>query len=310
MRTSELCNFKTRIAEINNNLSHVLFVFKQFSIDNESNFKKKKSLFTTEVYASNPFAEQFNVKLGNLESQAQTSLEYILDTLFVFTHTQFEVYLKDVYLFCKHNSTLKLVDLPNTKIYDNVMHELNIDVEKDIDNLLVSTYEYFRYRRNAIMHRDKSKRFQGALKSLVTGKKKKDNFDTSDEQLRENQLNGTELNTHWNRYREDLIARNQKAYTVHSFNFANRDLSVFSLTELLDVFNFYRLYASIIDGLVLSKVPKESLLNYCLIKHKEFYGQELESDFEKFKNRFKRSCIFALNINATDEEILKVHNGK
>lgn len=158
------------ISEINKHLSHTNFIFKQFSLDNDVKAYKHPKELTTKIYSTNEFAGQFNVKLKDIDGQAQKSLEYLLDTLFVFTNVQFEVYLKDVYLFAKNNSQLHLQEPPENKVYETIIDRMGIDLDREIDNLFVSTYEYFKYRRNAIMLRDKDKRFHGAMEDLVKGR--------------------------------------------------------------------------------------------------------------------------------------------
>ncbi|MEY5049982.1 MAG: hypothetical protein RLZZ175_3341, partial [Bacteroidota bacterium] len=46
MRTIELCKFEKKISEINNNLSHLIFVFNQFSLDNNSLLKENQEKLT------------------------------------------------------------------------------------------------------------------------------------------------------------------------------------------------------------------------------------------------------------------------
>lgn len=307
MRTSELCHFENKISEINNKLSHTVFVFKQFSLDNITNIAKNPEELTTKIYLENEYASQFNVKLSKIEEQAQESLEYIFDTFFVFTNTQFEVYLKDVYLFVKNNTSIALGEPPETKVYETVLSLLGIDIEKDIDNLIVSTFDYFKFRRNAIMHRDKEKRFQGAMEDLIKGSFAKDK--KKQVLFRQNQLNGTELNLKWKQHTDQLKANKSKSYTIQSFDFAKRDISKFNLNDLFDVFNFYRLYVSIIDKLILSKVSRNDLLKYCEAKHREFYGEEREKNYEHFLAHYKRTSKLVLNLNIEEDEARKIYNG-
>ncbi len=301
MRTNQLCDFETKTSEINNNLSHTVFVFKQFSIDNIAKTTNHPDDLTTKVYTENEYSRQFNVKLKDISEQADKSLDYILDTLFVFTNTQFEVYLKEVYLFAKHNSQLKLAEPPDSQVYETILDRIGIDQEKEIDNLFVSTYEYFRYRRNAIMHRDKDRRLQGALEDLIKGKNPNGIF-------RKVQYNGTELNLNWKRYTKSLDDANAKGYTIRTFDFANKDVSKFSLNDLFDVFNFYRLYAATIDKLVLGKIERKYLLNYLLKRHQENYGDKKEETIQIFTSRFQRTNKLELNLALTDEETEKIFN--
>jgi len=307
MRTIELCNFEKNISEINNNLSHTIFVFKQFSIDNKERNTKNPNELTTKIYTENEYSSQFNVKLKDIDEQAQNSLDYIFDTLFVFTNTQFEVYLKDVYLFIKENFIPSLPEPPDTKVYETILERLDIDIETELDNLFVSTFDYFRFRRNAIMHRHKTKRFQGALEDLVKGtfakdKKKKILF-------RENQLNGQELDLKWRQYSQNLKSQGLKGYSIQNFNFSNRDLSKFSVTDLFDIFSFYRLYAAKLDLLILEKIEKSKLTKYCHKQYKEFYGETKEETIEKFSSRFVRISKLVLNLEVEEKEVEEIFNG-
>lgn len=300
MRTNQLCDFEAKTSEINNHLSHTVFVFRQFSIDNSERTTKQPEDLTTKVYASNEYARQFNVKLKNISEQADKSLDYILDTLFVFTNTQFEVYMKEVYLFARNNSQLNLAEPPESQVYETILQRIGIDQETEIDNLLVSTFEYFRYRRNAIMHRDKDRRLQGALEDLIKGKNPNGVFRTA-------QFNGTELNQNWKRYAKALDDANAKGYTIRTFDFANRDVSKFSLTDLFDVFNFYRLYAATIDKLVLGKIERKFLLEYITKRHRENYGDKKDDTIHSFTTRFNRTNKLELNLTLTNEEIEKIY---
>lgn len=302
MRTNNLCDFNKKISEINNHLSHTVFVFKQFILDNEELTKKKPNELTIKEFSENIYAEQFNVKLKDIEEQSDKTFNYLLDTLFVFTNTQFEVYLKDVYLFVKHNSQLRLPEPPESKVYETILDRLSIDKEKDIDNLFVSTYDYFKYRRNAIMHRDKNRRLQGAVEDLIKGK-------NPDGIFRVNQLNGTELNLHWRRYNKNLEDNNLKGYSIKSFDFANKDISKFITLDLFDIFNFYRLYASKLDQLILSKIDRKHLLSYLKDCYVRNYGSVKEESLDKFKSRFVRTNKLELNLSLTDSEIVDLHNG-
>ena len=244
MRTPPLFDFQKNLSEINNNLSHTIFIFQQFEIDNKNLIKSSPEKFTTEHYLDNDYSHQFNVRFKDISEQAQKSLDYIYDTFFVFTNTQFEVYLRDAYLFVKNFSSKKLGEPPESKVYETVLEQLNIN-DADIGDLFVSTYQYFVHRRNAIMHRDKSKRLHGVMEDLIKGRDYKGKKNTSNrrknEKLKENQLNGNELNLQWKQYRETLAKEKKKGYKIETFDFAKRDISSFILNDLFDIFNFYRL---------------------------------------------------------------------
>lgn len=302
MRTRQLCEFETKISEINNHLSHTIFVFKQFSLDNKLKAEKQPDELTPQVYVENEFKEQFNVKLKDIDEQAEKSLNYIFDTFFVFTNTQFEVYLKDIYLFVRNNSQLSLGEPPETKVYETILARIGVDMETEIDNLLVSTYYYFRFRRNAIMHRDKNRRLQGALEDLIKGKNPNGLFRTK-------QLNGAELNLNWKRYTKAQDDKKVKGYTIRTFDFANKEVSKFTLPELYDLFNFFRLYAATIDKIILNKIDRKYLLTHLIKQHQKNYGTYKVETLQKFATKFQRTNILELNLQLTSEEIETIYNG-
>ena len=306
MRTRHLSEFEKNISEINNNFSHAIFVFRQFNIDNSERVSAHAGKLTMEVYPKNEYACQFNVRLTEIDGQAQKTLDYVLDTFFVFTNTQFEVYLKDVYLFIKRNFLTELPEIPESKVYSTILENLNINIEADIENLFVSTYEYFKLRRNAILHRHKDRRFQGALESLTTGSFKKDK---KNKLFRDNQFNGAELNLNWTQYKLMLKDRRLMGYKIESFDFSLRNASRFSTHDLIDVFNFYRLYAGRIDTVILQKIPRTSLLSFCLSKYEESYGNLKSNTFEQFSKQFGRICKFELNLKVDRIEIGNLYNG-
>jgi hypothetical protein len=307
MRTKSLREFENSVSEINNNLSHTIFVFNQFKLDNSQKILSHPEEFTTTVYQENELASQFNVRLSGIENQAQNTLNYILDTLFVFTNTHFEVYLKDVYLFVKDNFYSQLPEPPDSKVFDTIIESLGINTETEIDNLLVSTYDYFKFRRNAIIHRHRDKRFHGVLELLTTGgfrrdKKKKHLF-------RERQLNGQELNLHWREHREALQKNITKGHKIQTFDFASRDVSRFSLNDLIDVFNFYRLYAEKLDALIINKIQRQKLLDFCANKFSKTIGDKSNFTSEEFFKKINRIAKQELNLTLENAETTQLYNG-
>ncbi|RYY00964.1 MAG: hypothetical protein EOO53_20415 [Gammaproteobacteria bacterium] len=308
MRSRELCEFEKRISEINNRLSHFNFISKQFLLDNEKRLQNNLKKDVPEVYLENPCASQFNINIGEVEDKAIETTNYLLDTVFVFANTQFEVYLLDVYNFVRNNFDNSLPEPPDSKIYQTILEGLNVDIENDIENLFSSSYEYFKLRRNAIMHRKTEKRFQGALELLVTGQ-----FRNDPDKLklfRKSQLNGQELNREWKSYTKSIDDKNIRSYTIRNLSFTNRELSHFTFSELTDFLNFLRLYAKMIDFAILSKIERKKLVEYCLGKYDSYYLRDHTKDSaEKFRSSFTRISRIELNLQLTEEEILSHQKG-
>ena len=214
-------------------------------------------------------------------------------------------------MFVKNFSSKKLGEPPESKVYETVLEQLNIN-DADIGDLFVSTYQYFVHRRNAIMHRDKSKRLHGVMEDLIKGRDYKGKKNTSNrrknEKLKENQLNGNELNLQWKQYRETLAKEKKKGYKIETFDFAKRDISSFILNDLFDIFNFYRLYSSLIDKLIMKNFNTDELTEYCKKRYLEKHGSKKLS-LAKFKFLFCLESKFSINLKFTDSELEQIYNG-
>lgn len=64
MRSKHLTEFKKELSELNNCLSHYIFVWEQFHIDNSNKLIKQKNKLTTEIYSANVNSNQFNLMLS------------------------------------------------------------------------------------------------------------------------------------------------------------------------------------------------------------------------------------------------------
>jgi len=131
------------------------------------------------------------------------------------------------------------------------------------------------------------------MEDLVKGRK--------NEQFRGDQLNGIELNSAWKVYSDKI----NKGHSIQNTDFTSNDLSKFTLDSLIDVFNFYRLYVSSIDKIVLSKISRDKLLDCCENEYEVNYGKSHGNDYEKFSIKFRRAARMKLNLTIEDDEIRK-----
>ncbi|WP_419699033.1 hypothetical protein [Mucilaginibacter sp. NFX135] len=293
MRSQSLVDFHKSVSELNNHLSHTLFVFKQFKIDNQTLIGSKPNLRTIAAYKENEMAPQFDVTLNKLAESADVTLDYILDTFFVFINTRFEVYLIGLQNYVKANFDDMLPEPPDNHIYEKVLENFGINPEVQFGTLFTSTFSYYKLRRNATMHRDKKRRYQGLLERLIKG--------TPDEKLAANQLSGAALNNEWQSY----VKGQTKCHAVRNTDFTNKDLTRFGLPELIDVFNFYRLFAELIDSEVMGKQDRVKLLKYCHKCYKEFYNFPDDLLYESFAPKFLHICKLKLNLIPEQDEIKK-----
>ena len=288
MRSSKLSFFLNRISEVNNYLSHILFVLEQFDLDNKPLLtnKKKNEKLTTEIFSKNIQSETHNVKLSFLNEQKLQSIDFLKNTIFINVNTQFEVYLKDVYLFKKENFDDGLKELNKFKVYETFIENLNLtDAISDLNR---STYDYFVLRRNALVHRDKTKLHQGELADKI----KED---------------GKALNKNWFNYSNQLKANNSKGYTINNFNFSKRDLTTFTFDELINTINFYRLFAIQIDNLIVTDLNQDKVKEYLCAEFKTIYSDnKIYDDYSFFLKKFNHFTNNELSTQLEEEDLLKI----
>lgn len=288
MRSSKLSFFLNRISEVNNYLSHILFVLEQFDLDNKSLLtnKKKKEKLTTEIFSNNIQSETHNVKLRFLDDQKLQSIDFLKNTVFINVNTQFEVYLKDVYLFKKENFDKGLKELNKFKVYETFIENLNLNTA--ISELNKSTYDYFVLRRNALVHRDKTKLYQGELADKI-------------------KADGKELNKKWFDYSNQLKTDNSKGHTINNFNFSKKDLSTFTFDELISTINFYRLFAIQIDNLIMNDLNEDKVKQYLCTEFKLIYPEnKIIEDYSYFLKKFNHFSNNELNIQLDEDDLSKI----
>jgi hypothetical protein len=288
VRSSKLSFFLNRISEVNNYLSHILFVLEQFDLDNKSLLtnKNKREKLTTEIFSKNTQSITHNVKLSFLDEQKLQSIDFLKNTVFINVNTQFEVYLKDIYLFKKENFEDGLKELNKFKVYETFIENLNLNDK--ISELNKSTYDYFVLRRNALVHRDKTKLHQGELADKI-------------------KADGKELNKKWLSHSNKLKTNKSKGFTINNFNFCKRDLKSFTFDELINTINFYRLFAIQIDSLIVGNLNESDVQKYLLSEFKTIYtDNKICDDYSFFLKKFNHFSNNELNTQLEEEVLLKL----
>jgi len=275
MRTPSLQLFDNRISSLNNKLSQTIFIFEQFTLDNKQRIESNKTKLTTEVFKENKNARQFNTKLDKLNTESANTLQYIIDTFFASIYTIFEVYLKESYSFIRLKINTNIKELPDRKIFDFVFSELNIDIKGDIGREVYSTFVYFKLLRNSIIHRTNEKRVQGLFEDFISGKMNDDIL-----------LNGSQLNKYWKE-------QNQKL-GIEYFDFSRRSDLILSHQDLIETFNFFRLFVEKIDDILLKNYDVELLKRLTV----ESYLHSIEeSKAEKKLSKLLHFNMFFLNLD-------------
>lgn len=230
MRSPELKEFNEQLSELNNHFSHYIFVWEQFHIDNRDTIEKNKTELTTSIYTENKNARQFRVKLENLENANIETNSFILRSLYVLAYSQFEIYIRELYEFCR-----KINDsLPNLKVKERIpvqiFEHLELDITNEFEPQELLTFDYLRLRRNRIVHSgDKSR---GELAELKRQK-------------------GNSLNRFWNEnFKKGLIG----------LDFQSENVTHFEKKEIFDVINIYRKLIKKTDRFVLQKIGRNKII--------------------------------------------------
>ena len=287
VRSPKLPFFLNRISEANNYLSHLLFVLEQFDLDNNSLLtnKKRQSELTTVVFKNNKQAKIHNVKLSFLNEQKNESIDFLKNTVFININTQFEVYLKNIYLFKKENFDANLKELNKFKVYETFIE--NLGLSNKLSELNKSTYDYFVLRRNALVHRDKTKLHQGEFADKIKS-------------------DGKVLNRNWKNYSKEIKNNNLKSHTVDNFNFSTKNVNTFNFDELISTMNFYRLFSMEIDNLIVKELNNDCIHKYLFTKFKTIYP-DIET-FNIFSKKFSHFSNSELNLEIKPKELEKIWN--
>jgi len=230
LRSPELKEFYKQLSELNNHFSHYIFVWEQFHIDNKETIEKNKTELTTSIYTKNRNAHQFRVKLENLENANNETNSFILRSLYVLAYSQFEIYIRELYEFCRKTND----KLPNLKVKervpDKIFEHLEINSTNEFEPQELQTFDYLRLRRNRIVHSgDKS---TGDLAELKRQK-------------------GNSLNNFW----DDILKKG-----LVGLDFKSENVTYFEKKEIFDVINIYRKLIKKTDQVILQKIGRNKII--------------------------------------------------
>ncbi|RZK43345.1 MAG: hypothetical protein EOO90_03545 [Pedobacter sp.] len=234
MRTPYLAEFRHQLSELNNRLSHYIFVWEQFAIDNSTIISEHKKLQTTKAYPTNKFAPQYDVKLEKLEvSHSETSI-FILKSLFILLYTEFEVYIRSLYELARKADD----SLPNLGVRERVPDKIfeNLGILQAFEKKEVWTFDYFRLRRNRIMH--SGGQSKGDLADIIKNK-------------------GYALQKYW---------QNRLTSGLFGLNFQSEETSHFIKEEIFDFINIWRILTTKIDGLICEYITDVKITHFLYIE--------------------------------------------
>src|SRR5690606_8516344 len=281
MRSKHLTEFKKELSELNNCLSHYIFVWEQFHIDNSNKLIKQKNKLTTEIYSANVNSNQFNVKLEHLNTSHQSTFEFILKSLFLLAYSEFEVYMRTLYEFARKADN----SLPNLqvkeRIPDDIFKHLNIDTSLSFDLKETWTFDYIRLRRNRITHTGGQSK--GDLADIIKNK-------------------GNALQQFWT---------TKLTNALFGLNFQDEDTNTFSKEEIFDFINIFRLLTEKIDKIICLKIGEDKIIKTLETDFKSKNKTEIKSwGVKRSLRKFISYCKYEFDVTLTDDKIEKLNFGE
>lgn len=274
MRSEYLTNFRKGISELNNCFSHYIFVWEQFYIDNQNIVEMNINEFTKSIYKENTNSEQFYVRLDHLIKSKNNTYNFILNSLFILSYTQFEIYIRTFFQYIEKSDPVLLKSSNIDKIPDDFFNNLNIDISKIFTKEEILTFEYIRLRRNREIHNNGSS--DGKLGQLIKN-------------------NGRTLNEYW------IAKLNKESLGI---DFKSENTSKFDKGEIFDLMNILRYLSEKIDEITCNYLGRNSIIGYLLNEFKTNNQTKfIMWGDKKTKDKFLNFCRIKFDLLLDYEEI-------
>ena len=285
MKTEQLKDFYNSLSELNNSFTHYNFVWNQFNSDYLEIIKDNPETQTNDYFKENSFKRKHNIKFIELENEHKKTYQTLINGIFVLINLNFESYLKNILEFSisvdskilKYNDKIT-VSNEDSIVLGKVFNRINID-KKNIDIELLDTLDYFRLKRNRLIHSN-SKYISTTITELLKNK-------------------GISLNKFWNKNSPS------KLQGIDFTNKENFDELTFSI--VIDSINTFRKIAEEINNEVIKKLTFEKIFEkIILVDFAKNYGKKINKfKTEKKINKFKSYCKSEFGIEVNDIQIQK-----
>ncbi|MGL4503237.1 MAG: hypothetical protein ACRCU2_29520 [Planktothrix sp.] len=250
-----------------------------------------------EVFGLNEFRQQFNYRLSEIPMITEETINFLMLNTFIMTYSALENYFKDIYNY-RYETTNNLQSSSEKSLLEVAFDNLHISPQKydakQIDrnkNVIYDeeyqTLNYIRLRRNALVHR-KNPKASSALNDFIKAKGKILNKYWSDSQIiyspetKENKLE------------------------IKVIDFCKKEnIRVFTLEEIIDVFNIVRRIVEKIDLFVLNNIGEKKLKEDIFLKFLQQFPQKKIKSQEEFGRKLKRYSRFdqPVQVDYHEEEI-------
>lgn len=282
MKTKQLLELKKNISKLNDSYAHYLFIWEQYKIDNKSILSENEDKLTTQIYKSNEFARQFNVKMKYLSNSHEDAEQLILKSIYLLSYSMFERYLFGIHKFAQQlddsiqelNQSLEYDYVKDNIMIEKVFNRLKIDLNNSFDELEIHTLDYIRLRRNRIVHQAIST--QGKILEIINNK-------------------GKSLNEFWDKN----LHKGR-----YSIDFKRKEIDYFERLELFDILFIIRQIASKIDSIVIKNLDKKKILEHILNSFKNKNSRNIKNyKIDRIKNKFRKFCKVEYSFDIEDSDL-------
>lgn len=264
MKTKELKILFYELSNLNNSLTHYLFVWEQFNIEYSQLIEENKDKLTSKIFEKNILSNKHNIELSKLELEHFKTNNNLLCGIYVLIYSHFENYLKEIFELGKKLNSQKVYELNEGTFKDDeillkkILNRLNIELNS-IEQEVFTTFDYLRFKRNRLVH-SKSKNISKPFKEII-------------------KYHGLTLNKYW----EEKLQRNLQ--DLDFSNYENSDNLNYNI--LIETINIYRNISNHFDELILKIIDVDKFITEEILREFKVMNNLKKINFSNEKNRKK-----------------------
>lgn len=256
LKSIYLNNLLNNISQLNNNLAFYLFAMEGFEGESAEMMQANPDSFLRETYPQNKFSNALNILNKNFPVYSLKYKDELYKNIYINLFSYMDYYLDNLLSFIRkilelNNEDIEMKNGNDISKMEKIIMFLHIEKE-DIDNLeiLKTTYDYIRLRRNCLIHNDGDS--TAALKNI------------NDKRLRQ----------YWETQLSRKTSGADKTDKRHIFNieytFEKSNASKFNTNEIIGLFNVVRRLANLLDVGIMRKTIKDHKDGFLLYNLNEF----------------------------------------
>ncbi|MBM7845586.1 hypothetical protein [Herpetosiphon giganteus] len=275
MRTEELMTLDKTLSRMNSELMLILFINEQFFLDHSDAINANHDKLTDTIFMNNKYNKKFNERNSRFFNISESSISIIFRSFYSYIFEAYKIYIENILYRSRDILKSSLVQKNKEFELDFLFRVLGSDKESHMLTDEVDTLDYFRLRRNKIIHQ--SGEIQRELKDIIEKK-------------------GLLLNKFWN---------NNKV-VLKDLDFSSLSVTKLSELEIIDVIRIIRRICSKIDEAVLSRIPRDVIIQYVLTDFKKDHIdkiKKLKQSEKRIKGMFCRILEQKFNLVITEHEL-------